>query len=292
MHLYGEANALKYPVNGDMRMRALIAGVNESYKKDPHNELKIWEWSCGGGKKQWRKFAGLMRRAYERGRDRLRGHAGGRYSWAGEYAEGGLGNAHSIPGIHMSTAEARLKEDFFLFLEIDSFVESRFAAGQETAVLVHIRALWSRVSDAIEEVADTCNNTVILRVYTVILEFVESGFVGRLRDLHKTTLFGGCTVRAQPVEDDLDDELSMREHNQHGADEVDGAPKQKKHTHKLNLKGEPYLNLNGHPYTGSVCDWCEKEGHSFHHHPRQCGRCFPQWQTSPPGPGAKVYTRK
>jgi hypothetical protein len=158
--------------------------------------------------------------------------------------------------------------------------------GQEVVVLKHIRELWSRLQDAIDEV-DFHVNTVIMRIYMLMREFVDSGFVGRLRDLHKTSLFGGCTT-ASLTEDPADtgvlwapkaDMKGAAGKKQTGSTEAGKLPK---YTHELDLQGNPYVNSNGYPYTNSVCDWCEKEGHSHFHHPLRCGRCFPRWKTHPP----------
>ena len=50
----------------------------------------------------------------------------------------------------------------------------------------------------------------------------------------------------------------------------------------VDLKGQPYKNLVGGAYMGSVCDFCETNGFNFRHHPLRCNRKFPNWRTSPP----------
>jgi hypothetical protein len=48
------------------------------------------------------------------------------------------------------------------------------------------------------------------------------------------------------------------------------------------IKGNPYKNLEGGAYMGSICDFCEVSGFSFRHHPLRCNRKFPNWMVSPP----------
>ena len=49
-------------------------------------------------------------------------------------------------------------------------------------------------------------------------------------------------------------------------------------SHVLRLDGEPYRNKRGQIYHGSVCDRCEEDGNSHHHHPLRCNRYHPGWE--------------
>jgi hypothetical protein len=253
----------------------MINGVLDSYKNDPRRELKLWDWMCQS-RKTWRACNLLMRRTYERERELLVGAVGGRFKWAAELV--GREDTPTVPGLRMGVAEARLKEDFFLWTEINTFVDGRLDRGEDVDVLAHLRDFWGRVEDAIDEVSFH-SNAVIMRIYMLVKAFVDSGFVGRLRDLHRTSLFSGPATTSAP----------KRIAGRAGPDTtIDGSGQGKPselaiyRPHSADLNGQPYRNTSGNPYMGSICDWCEAKGHNYYHHPLRCGRCYPKYKTEPP----------
>jgi hypothetical protein len=314
---HGEINNAKFRVVGDARDKAVCGGFLDRLESSTQRELKILTWAVVN-RVNWRAFMKLAHTTYEVLKARVSGTRGGRFAWAGALAEGGTDNRLATSTAEICTVEMRLNTEYFHLCQIDGFVESRFARNQDTEVLAHIGEHFGRLQEAIREVHWHVN-TVCLRSNMINKEFVENGFIGGLKDLHRSSLFGGTPTQqfsfgggqgglssggltalgastGGALGGSTGTATAARATGSGGGTGAGGAGALTApyiapfKSHLNDLAGNPYLNRKKLPYHGSVCDACELAGRPYQHHPLRCDVIHPKWNTPGGAPEANGIT--
>ena len=285
INLLTKTNKVMFGVGEELRLTAIIHNRADDFEEDPKREKKLYKYSTKN-KAQWREVFTQMTKVYHQELRRQQGGSGQRFDWASKLLPGPA--AEERPGLAQTTlVETRLTHDFFLYSEINRFVEECFKIGLEKEVLTYIYdEQWVSLIEA-ERECFFSTNLVILRQNMLNKEFVDKRCVvadGMWKAAMIRPLSGGGGDKSGGEKSAKGGKGGARKDGGNKGDDRFGIARALKpyRSHETDINGDPYRNKKGELYKGSVCDKCEEAGLNFFHHPLRCDVSYPDWRQSPP----------